>query len=1178
MVFGFGKHKESYDQVYGNQNERGPGLGQEVLAGGAAMAGFKAFEDHQRKEGKPISHAFAKEILAGLAGAEVDKIAARRGDDFFDREEAKRSARRNAEQMYDEYYIQNQGADMYDPNVYDMPQGFGQALNCWHVPPTLGVNIHHNQTVGQQLHKLIWRRELERELVPEWRAKYLDYKQGKKKLKAIARALRNVSQTPHTWRRGPALFSPASFEVAPKYAFLNRDYTGRTPRTELGPEDLRPASVRTSGTSLAKSKANGSQTSLARGPLGTPEEQPLKGDKDAEFPGLTRYGTILGSPPRERKQGRNNREWKPPALELPDPALDLNRVILQTGPELTPTNTKNSKSVENAFEIGKTKSPNHASSSLPTRYQSIFTPKRVNSTPGNEPPRPLLRRVLSVTGKGGPSPEIGDVPLEAYREVDIRQEEFFRFLDMELEKIEAFYKMKEDEATERLKVLREQLHIMRDRRVDELVAIQTSKLKGKQSQKSSEETMTQHSSSEDEQHGSKAHGLDMSWLKPIDTAIEAVKTGRYGKTSKAMQVLGTPSALRPQTFPDDRRDYSRRPDLPDVPYRSAKRKLKIALQEYYRGLELLKSYALLNRTAFRKINKKYDKTVNARPSGRYMTEKVNKAWFVQSDVLEGYIRAVEDLYARYFEHGNHKVAVGKLRVKISRAGDYTENAFRNGLTVAAGLVFGAQGLVKAVELLHSSSDNMKLHLDTSYLLQLPCFFFFLMGFFMWLNFASFRNDDLYIYYPVILICVTALIIFFPGPIIYHRSRGWLLYSLWRLFFAGCYPVEFRDFYLGDMFCSLTYSMGNIALFFCLYANDWNNPGQCNSSHSRLLGFFCALPAIWRALQCIRRYYDTRNIFPHLVNCGKYSATILYYVTLSIYRLDKSPQNRAIFITFATLNAIYCSIWDVVMDWSLGDPTKKFLRATLGYKKIWMYYAAMLIDPILRFNWVFYAVWPFELQHSAILSFAVSLSEVCRRGMWTLFRVENEHCTNVGRFRASRDIPLPYDLSSSHEASARTSDDHGRASEEQPHRQVHGCHPSSVPRSSTATAPDTQPYTSGHDLEASQTHSTARSRVRPRTKSHPEVSPIPRGLSRVGSILHAAHAQDFERKRKPELGREGDEDKADDDESEDEELQDVEEQEEEDETRKDGQEGEVKYIIERQGRGVADASTGGVGAS
>lgn len=28
---------------------------------------------------------------------------------------------------------------------------------------------------------------------------------------------------------------------------------------------------------------------------------------------------------------------------------------------------------------------------------------------------------------------------------------------------------------------------------------------------------------------------------------------------------------------------------------------------------------------------------------------------------------------------------------------------------------------------------------------------------------------------------------------------------WRLLLAGLYPVEFRDFFLGDIYCSLTYA-------------------------------------------------------------------------------------------------------------------------------------------------------------------------------------------------------------------------------------------------------------------------------------------------------------------------------------------------------------------------------------
>lgn len=72
-----------------------------------------------------------------------------------------------------------------------------------------------------------------------------------------------------------------------------------------------------------------------------------------------------------------------------------------------------------------------------------------------------------------------------------------------------------------------------------------------------------------------------------------------------------------------------------------------------------------------------------------------------------------------------------------------------------------------------------------------------------------------------------------------------------------------------------------------------------------MGFFAALPPIWRALQCIRRYYDTRNVFPHLVNCGKYAMSIMAAVTLSLYRMNGSTANFALFVTFSIINSIYC---------------------------------------------------------------------------------------------------------------------------------------------------------------------------------------------------------------------------------------------------------------------------------
>jgi Protein of unknown function (DUF3759) len=63
--------------------------------------------------GKPVSHQFAKELLVGLAGAEVDRLAETKGADYIDRERAKHEAKKNAEHMYDQHYGNE---DNYDPN------------------------------------------------------------------------------------------------------------------------------------------------------------------------------------------------------------------------------------------------------------------------------------------------------------------------------------------------------------------------------------------------------------------------------------------------------------------------------------------------------------------------------------------------------------------------------------------------------------------------------------------------------------------------------------------------------------------------------------------------------------------------------------------------------------------------------------------------------------------------------------------------------------------------------------------------------------------------------------------------------------------------------------------------------------------------------------------------------
>ena len=161
---------------------------------------------------------------------------------------------------------------------------------------------------------------------------------------------------------------------------------------------------------------------------------------------------------------------------------------------------------------------------------------------------------------------------------------------------------------------------------------------------------------------------------------------------------------------------------------------------------------------------------------------------------------------------------------------------------------------------------------------------------------------------------------------------------------------------------------------------------------------------------------------------------------------------------------------------------------------------MVIDPLLRFNWVFYVAFPVELQHSALLSFFVSFSEILRRAMWAVLRVENEHCTNVGRFRASRDVPLPYSIpSTSHET---VQDGVVRASST-PAASAASTDPQGSPSLESATAPSVSTREGGIR--------------RRRTLVNLPDTPIARGLARVGSAVASAHAQDYERKKVPASG-------------------------------------------------------------
>lgn len=628
-----------------------------------------------------------------------------------------------------------------------------------------------------------------------------------------------------------------------------------------------------------------------------------------------------------------------------------------------------------------------------------------------------------------------------------------------------------------------------------------------------------------------------------------------------------------------KRDYETKKQNFGVPFLLARKQLKEAVLEHYRSLILLRSYKELNRTAFRKITKKYDKITHSTISVDYMKKIDTDSYFLTSDILNKLIFQVEELFISFFDpeltdrkHSLEKLksiayALNNNQLKMS---SYYLESFGSGiflglaiplfaLALYGGLhnylggnfpegiyllqIYGGFFLLNLLFVLFALNmavfDAFKINykfifefniataLDYRQFLLIPSIMFGFLSFVMYFSLNDYWPDKFPAReWPWLFFGIPLILFFWPFDHFYFSARKWLQAALIRIILSGFYPVEFRDFFLGDLLCSLTYTMGNISFFFCLYSHHWNGlfsdngPSRannvCGSSKSRLMGFFAALPSIWRFLQCVRRYADSGDWFPHLANMAKYGVGAIYYAMLSAYRINKSSKNRIVFIVFACINSLYTATWDIVMDWSLLQFGSKnwLLRDNLFYKRPVYYYVAMVTDVILRFQWIFYAFFSNQIQQLAVTSFCIAVAELIRRVIWVFFRMENEHVTNVILFRASRDSPLPYAISGKVERAIK---------------KLVSLRYADKPSIFDTSRDDTSAISSAIRAPTmSSIDSEAQIETTPTRAEMPRITRRRGTLANFSDALNKAHIKDFQRRKKIRIDDDTDDDDDDDD--------------------------------------------------
>lgn len=461
--------------------------------------------------------------------------------------------------------------------------------------------------------------------------------------------------------------------------------------------------------------------------------------------------------------------------------------------------------------------------------------------PSEDRERPFLHRVLTLRRNTAAQPV---VTAQNVTEVQEKAEkEFLTWLLAELKKCNEFYEHREREAVSRFEEMHEQLDIMRDRwfrakhnlpfEEDDVEDVADAFDAG---------TLPDHS-----KNGNSRRRV------PWRTVSEAMSTFTHLQPTIAEfdTNVGTQGL-------QDRRDYERhiyRKPVNNPAHRVAKHKLKKAYIEYYHGLEMLKSYVTVNRECFRKITKKFDKSSGLRTSHRFMTEYVDKSYFGGANKLDDLLNDTEVLFAKFFERGNRKEASSRLRSRENKT-LYYDSVWRSGFFIGAAIIIASYATYEGVLKIHG--EDRELALKTSYLLQLwggvvlallqvllfaatmkiwaknkinysfifefdprhqlnyrqfleiPAAFSLLFAVTYWFSTYDFwgkQNGPDMIHFPIIFVVVAVVTLFMPFKVFYYPSRRWFNRVLFRLVFSGAFPVEFKDFWMGDMFCSQTYALG-----------------------------------------------------------------------------------------------------------------------------------------------------------------------------------------------------------------------------------------------------------------------------------------------------------------------------------------------------------------------------------
>lgn len=254
----------------------------------------------------------------------------------------------------------------------------------------------------------------------------------------------------------------------------------------------------------------------------------------------------------------------------------------------------------------------------------------------------------------------------------------------------------------------------------------------------------------------------------------------------------------------------------------------------------------------------------------------------------------------------------------------------------------------------------------------------------------------------------------PGLPLWAQRKG-LLLSLAQCFksLSGLLAwlrssVHFHHILITDILTSATLLLWELLYAVCHFSTtDWSyrtvsgsdgalSPDACSASHSPFMQNFktavYCIPFWMRLVQCLALWHQSGYLtHRHVVNGGKYLSALAVIITsaaLSWVGHDSYRLTYGVWITSLVIKTIYCTFWDLRIDWGLVQPGASGLRHVLVFASRW-YYAASVFNLLGRVSWAL-AISPNFCNESCTLG--LGIVELVRRSQWLVFRVGKPHAS------------------------------------------------------------------------------------------------------------------------------------------------------------------------------------------